>query len=160
MAVVLSYCTSSEEIPPSLSSTELAPYGWQVVAGVKRVPAAHCRGWALEKLMGWPSAIACQVLQELCWAVGKDSKSHGVGRLAEIAPHPSSSFSKCPPCPGPASSIPVLSWTMEKRIRLDECTFWMSGPPGTDDFCPGHNVKGTIRAQSRNTNRGKIAPMS
>lgn len=45
-----------------------------------------------------------------------------------------------------AGHRPVLSWTMEKRMRLDECTFWMRGPPETDDFCPGQEGRQGERA--------------
>lgn len=33
--------------------------------------------------------------------------------------------------------LPDLSWTMEKRMRLEAWTFWMRGPPGPGGFCPG-----------------------
>lgn len=31
-------------------------------------------------------------------------------------------------------------------MRLDECTFWMRGPPETDDFCPGQEGRQGERA--------------
>lgn len=39
--------------------------------------------------------------------------------------------------PTAGAVLPDLSWTMEKRMRLEACTFWMSGPPGPGSFCPG-----------------------
>lgn len=50
-----------------------------------------------------------------------------------------------------AGHRPVLSWTMEKRMRLEECTFWMRGPPETDDFCPGQEGRQGERADENLT---------
>lgn len=34
------------------------------------------------------------------------------------------------------TSLPDLSWTMEKRMRLEAWTFWMRGPAGPAGVCP------------------------
>lgn len=37
--------------------------------------------------------------------------------------------------------LPDLSWTMEKRMRLEAWTFWMRGPAGPAGFCPKQGGK-------------------
>lgn len=43
------------------------------------------------------------------------------------------------------AGLPDLSWTIEKRIRLEAWTFWMRGPAGPAGFCPEQGAKKGIR---------------